>query len=49
MKNGQLFVWEQRMSYPLSSFNWYVTCTHDITNIHFTNPVPVLPKQLTNG
>jgi len=45
MENGQLLEWEQRTSYPLSSFNWYATYTQDITSIRFTNPALARPKQ----
>jgi len=45
MKTGQYLEWEVRTLSAQPNLTWYATCTHNTTNIRFTNLVPAILEQ----
>jgi len=49
LKNGKYSGTIQSQPYQVKNLTWYATCTHDIKNIVFTNPAPVIQTKSKGG
>ncbi len=49
LKNGKNLGFQKNQPLVVPNIKWFATCTANITNINFMNPVPVRQKRSTNG
>ena len=49
LKNGKYLGTVQSQPYQVKNLTWYATCTHDIKNIHYTNPAPAIQNKSKDG
>jgi len=49
LKNGKYLGTVPGQPYQVKNLTWFATCTHNITNIHYTNPAPATPLKSKDG